>query len=138
MEQHLNRYRIIDIPRFTDARGTLSVIEGKPLIPFSPQRFFYIYQVPDGAQRVRHALKTDEELIIAITGSFRIRVDDGNSSVELLLDRPDRGLYIPPMIWHELHGFSRGAVCAVLASAPYNADGYFRDYAEFLEATRRH
>lgn len=136
MEHHLNRYRIIDIPRFTDARGTLSVIEGKPLIPFSPQRFFYIYQVPEGARRGQHALKTDEELIIAIAGSFTIRVDDGAFSVELLLDRPECGLYIPPMIWHELHSFSPGAVCAVLSSAPFNEDGYFRAYEDFVEAVR--
>jgi UDP-2-acetamido-3-amino-2,3-dideoxy-glucuronate N-acetyltransferase len=113
------------------------VLDGKPLLPFGPKRFFYIYQVPEGARRGQHALRTDEELIIAIAGSFKIRVDDGDSSLELLLDRPDRGLYVPPMIWHELHSFSLDAVCAVLASAPYNADGYLRVYEEFLEAVRR-
>ena len=113
------------------------MLDGEHLLPFEPRRFFYIYGVPEEAQRGRLALKADEELIIAIAGSFKIRIDDGDSAVELLLDRPDRGLYVPPLTWHELHSFSPGAVCAVLASAPYNADGYFRVYEEFIEAVRR-
>lgn len=113
------------------------MIDGKPLLPFDPKRFFYIYGVPEGAERGCHALRTDEELIIAIAGSFKIRVDDGDSSTELQLDRPDQGLYVPPLTWHVLHSFSPGAVCAVLASAPYNKDAYFRVYEEFLEAVRR-
>lgn len=129
--------RIIEIPRFTDLRGTLSAIEGKPLLPFDPKRFFYIYGVPEGAQRGCHALRTGEELIIAMAGSFKIRVDDGDSAMQLQLDRPDQGLYVPPLMWHVLHSFTPGAVCAVLASARYDSDGYFRVYEDFLEAARR-
>jgi hypothetical protein len=135
--EYLKRHRIIEIPRFTDHRGCLSVLAGQPVLPFELKRFFYIYDVPEGAQRGCHALRTDEELIIAIAGSFRIRVDDGDSSIEIQLDRPDRGLYVPPLTWHVLHSFSAGAVCAVLASAPYNADGYFTVYEDFVEAVRR-
>ena len=113
------------------------MIDGRSLLPFDPKRFFYIYGVPEGAQRGCHALRTDEELIIAVVGSFKILVDDGNSAMELQLDRSDRGLYVPPLIWHVLHSFTAGAVCAVLASAPYDSDGYFRVYEDFLEATRR-
>ncbi|HEY4381884.1 MAG TPA: FdtA/QdtA family cupin domain-containing protein [Acidobacteriaceae bacterium] len=127
---------MVDIPRIADARGTLSVVEGKPLLPFDPRRFFYIYDVAPGAERGCHALRFDEEMIVAIAGSFTIRVDDGESVQEMVLDRPDRGLYVPPLTWHVLHGFSPGAVCAVFASAPYNPDGYFRVYEEFLEAVR--
>ena len=137
MDEGLRQYRIIEIPRFTDLRGTLSVIDGRPFLPFDPKRFFYIYGVPDGAQRGCHALKTDEELIIAVAGSFKILVDDGNSAMELQLDQPNRGLYVPPLKWHVLHSFTPGAVCAVLASAPYDSDGYFRVYEEFLDAVRR-
>src|ERR1700731_2822619 len=137
MDERPKQYRIIEIPRFTDLRGTLSVIDGRALLPFDPKRFFYIYGVPEGAQRGCHALRTDEELIIAVVGSFKILVDDGNSAMELQLDRSDRGLYVPPLIWHVLHSFTAGAVCAVLASAPYDSDGYFRVYEDFLEATRR-
>ena len=131
------KYRIIEIPRFTDLRGTLSVIDGRSFLPFSPQRFFYIYGVPEGAQRGCHALRTDEELIIALAGSFKILVDDGDSAIEFQLDRPDQGLYVPPLIWHVLHNFTPGSVCAVLASAAYNRDGYYRVYEDFLDAVRR-
>ncbi len=113
------------------------MIEGKPLLPFDPKRFFYIYGVPEGAQRGCHALKSDEELIVALSGSFKIRVEDGESATEFQLDRPDQGLYVPPLTWHVLHSFTAGAVCAVFASAAYNADGYFRVYEDFLEAVRR-
>jgi WxcM-like protein len=137
MRGRLKLCRIIEIPRFTDRRGTLSVIDGKPPLPFDPKRFFYIYGVPEGAQRGCHALRTDEELIIAVAGSFKVLANDGDSAMELQLDRPDQGLYVPPLIWHVLHSFTPGAVCAVFASAPYDGGGYFRVYKDFLEAVRR-
>jgi WxcM-like, C-terminal len=136
MGEHLKQCRIIEIPRVTDLRGTLWVIDGMPLLPFDPKRFFYIYGVPEGAQRGGHALRTDEELIIALAGSFTILVDDGDEAMEFQLDRPDQGLYVPPFIWHVLHSFAPGSVCAVLASAPYDSDGYYRAYEDFLDAVR--
>ena len=86
------RCRLIEIPRVTDLSGTLSMIEGRPVFPFDPRRFFYIYEVPKGGRRGCHALRTDEELIIALAGSFTILVDDGDSVTEFHLDRPDQRL----------------------------------------------
>lgn len=132
----MNRSRLIEIPRFVDERGTLSVLEGPPLLPFAPRRFFYIYGVREGAERGCHALRFSEEVIIPLAGSFHITTDDGRSKTDYLLNRADQGLYIPPLSWHVLHHFSPDAVCGVLASTPYNSSGYFRDYEEFLQAVR--
>jgi hypothetical protein len=137
MDDRLKQCRIIEIPRFTDLRGSLSVIDGRPFLPFDPKRFFYIYGVPEGAQRGCHALRSDEELIIALAGSFKILVDDGDSVMEFHLGLPDHGLYVPPLIWHVLHSFIPGSVCGVLASAPYDSEGYYRVYKDFLDAVRR-
>ena len=132
----MTTYRIIEIPRIGDSRGALSVIEGEPLIPFIPGRFFYIYGVPQNAVRGCHALKHTEELIIALAGSFTITVDDGDSKADVLLDRPDKGIYIPPLVWHELHDFAPGTVCGVIASKPYDKNGYYRSYEDFLNEVR--
>src|SRR5579862_7647937 len=137
MGERLKHCRITEFPQFKDLRGTLSVIDGKPSLPFDVKRFFCIYGVPEGAQRGAHALKTGEELIIAMAGSFEILVDDGDSAKELHLDRPNQGLYVPPLIWHVLCRFSPGSVCAVLASASYDSDSYFRVYEDFLAAAHR-
>ena len=125
---------LVEIPRFTDSRGSLSVIEGKPLLPFDPVRLFYIYGVPPTEERGHHALKRSEELIIPLAGSFTITMDDGRSKTDFYLHRPDQGLYVPPLIWHVLHGFSPGAVCGVLASRPFEEDDYYRKYEDFLGA----
>jgi WxcM-like, C-terminal len=137
MSDRLKQCRIIEIPRFTDLRGTLSAVEGRPFLPFDLKRFFYIYGVPEGAQRAEHAHRTDEELFIALAGSFKILMNDGDSAMEFQLDRPDHGLYMPPLIWHVLHSFTPGTVCAVLASAPYDSNGYYRVYEDFLDAVRQ-
>jgi len=133
----LKPYRIVTIPRFNDSRGTLSAIEGDPVIPFVPARFFYIYGVGEKAVRGCHALKRTEELIIALSGSFTITVDDGYSKADFLLNRPHQGIYIPPLVWHELRNFEPGTVCGVLASKPYDSDGYYRNYEEFRDALNK-
>jgi hypothetical protein len=136
MVERLKQCQIIEIPQFTDLRGTLAVVD-RPSLPFDPKRLFYIYGVPPGKQRGVHALKTGEELIIAMAGSFEILVDDGDSAKEFHLDRPDQGLYVPPLIWHVLRSFSPGSICAVLASASYDSDSYLRVYEDFLDAVQR-
>ncbi|OFW32086.1 MAG: hypothetical protein A3J28_08455 [Acidobacteria bacterium RIFCSPLOWO2_12_FULL_60_22] len=137
MDNRLKECRIIEIPRFADHRGILSVVEGPPQLPFEPKRFYYIYDHASGARRGCHAHRTEKELIMALAGSFQVLVNDGDSTREFQLNRPDQGLYVPPLVWHEVHSFAVGSVCAVLASQRYNSDDYFRAYEEFLEAVRR-
>lgn len=123
--------KVIDLPRFTDARGSLSFLEGEKHVPFSISRIYYLYDVPPDAERGAHAHKDLEQLIIAISGSFDVILDDGSGKRRFSLSRPDRGLYVCPMIWRDLVDFSPGAVCLVLASKPYDEKDYFRDYEEF-------
>lgn len=133
----MNGHRLIDIPRFAEPRGSLSVIEATALLPFNPVRFFYIYGVPEWAERGAHALKTNEEFLVALAGRFRIRLDDGSTTEEFLMDRPDQGLYVPPLTWQLLHSFTPGTVCGVFASELYDENGYYRSYEDFLEAVGR-
>jgi dTDP-4-dehydrorhamnose 3,5-epimerase-like enzyme len=126
-----SRCRLVDLPRFTDARGSLSVVERADL-PFPVQRFYYLYDVPEGIVRGGHAHRTEEELILALAGRLSVAVDDGTERREFMLDRPDLGLYLPALVWHELRNFSPGAVCGVLASQPYDKDDYFNAYGSFL------
>ena len=128
--------RMIDLPKINDVRGNLSFIESFRHIPFEIQRVFYLYDVPGGATRAGHALKTCEQFLIAISGSFEVVIDDGNSRREFLLNRAYRGLLIPPRYWRELKNFSSGSVCLVLASEPFDESDYFSDYEEFLAVTQ--
>jgi dTDP-4-dehydrorhamnose 3,5-epimerase-like enzyme len=125
--------RLIRIPRFSDDRGTLCVIDWAEKLQFTPQRLYYIHDVTEGAKRAGHAHFREEELVLCLAGSIRVAVDNGQTRKEFSLDRPDIGLYIPRMVWHELHGFGRGAVCAVLASGRHSEEDYCRDYQQFLE-----
>jgi dTDP-4-dehydrorhamnose 3,5-epimerase-like enzyme len=128
--------RIIDLPKITDVRGNLSFIEGCRHIPFDIQRVFYLYDVPGGAIRAGHALKTCEQFLIAVSGSFEVVIDDGVSRSEYLLNRAYKGLLIPPRFWRELKNFSSGSVCLVLASQAYDEGDYFSDYEEFVSVVR--
>lgn len=127
----------MDLPRFSDARGNLTFIENQNHIPFDIQRIYYLYDVPGGAERGAHAHKDLEQLIIAISGSFDVVLDDGASKKRFHLSRPYNGLYVCPMIWRILENFSPGSVCLVLASSLYDEDDYYRDYEEFLRAREK-
>ena len=122
---------LVDLPRFDDARGSLSFIEGSSHVPFDIARIYYLYCVPEGSRRGRHAHKNLSQLIIAISGSCEVVLDDGHNSKRIRLSRPDQGLYVCPMIWRDLEFFSNGAVCMVLASDVYDVDDYLNDYEEF-------
>ena len=128
-EQHAT---LIRIPRLNDDRGALCVIDWADMLPFTPDRLYYIHNVSENVKRAGHAHFYGQELILSLSGSVTVVVDDGCTRKEFLLDRPDLGLYIPAMIWHELQGFSRDAVCAVLASGRYSEEDYCRDYQQFL------
>lgn len=129
--------RIIDLPRITDPRGNLSFIEGEKHVPFEIKRVYYLYDVPGGADRGGHSHKELEQLIIAISGSFDIIIDDGFEKKQFQMNRSYYGLYVSPMIWREITNFSSGSVCIVLASTIYEESDYIRDYDQFLEKVRR-
>ena len=124
--------KIIELPKISDPRGNLSFIEGGNQIPFDIQRVYYLYDVPGGAERGGHAHKGLHQLIIAMSGSFDVVLDDGKNKKRVHLSRSYIGLYVCPMIWRELDNFSSGSVCMVLASNKYDEADYYRDYAEFM------
>lgn len=123
--------RMIDLPVISDPRGDLTFVEGERHLPFPIARVYYLYNVPVDAERGGHAHKRLEQVIFALSGSFRITVDDGQRRQEFWLRDPRRGLYISRMIWREMDAFSQGAVCMVLASMPYDEGDYIRDYSQF-------
>jgi dTDP-4-dehydrorhamnose 3,5-epimerase-like enzyme len=128
----IEKCKIIDLPKIHDPRGNLTFIEGGAHIPFPIQRVYYLYDVPGGSERGGHAHKALHQLIIAMSGSFDVLLDDGKEKRRYHLNRSYTGLYVCPMIWRELDNFSSGSVCMVLASNLYAEDDYYRDYAEFM------
>jgi len=122
----------IQLPKIEDPRGKLTVIEGEHHIPFEIKRVYYLYDMPVRAERGGHAHKALHQLIISVSGSFDLHLDDGYSRKTIHMDKPDCGLYICPMIWREIDNFSSGAVCMALASHVYDESDYYRDYARFL------
>jgi len=132
----INDIRKYDLTRIVDNRGNLTYIESGKHIPFEIKRVYYLYDVPGGTSRGGHGHKKLKQLIIAISGSFDITVDDGCEKQIIHLNRSFQGLYIPPMMWRDLDNFSSGAVCMVLASEFYDEGDYFRDYDAFLLAVR--
>lgn len=126
--------KILDLPKIHDTRGNLTFIEGGQHVPFEIQRVYYLYDVPGGAERGGHAHKALHQLIVAMSGSFDVVLDDGNNKQRFHLNRSYQGLYVCPMIWRELDNFSSGSVCMVLASNRYDEDDYFREYQDYLFA----
>lgn len=130
----LEKCKIIELVKIADPRGNLTFIEGNHHVPFEIRRVYYLYDVPGGAERGGHAHKNLHQLIVAMSGSFDVVLDDGEAKKRVHLNRSYFGLYVCPMIWRELDNFSSGAVCLVLASNVYDPDDYFRDYQQFLRA----
>ena len=127
-----NVVNIISLPKIIDHRGNLSFVEEENHIPFRIERVFWIYDVPGGEERGGHAYKETEEFIISLSGSFDVVLDDGNGNVQTFqLNRSYYGLYVPKMIWRQMANFSTNSVAMVLASSPYNAEDYIRDYDVF-------
>lgn len=127
----INDARIIELPKFLDARGNLSFAEQFTHIPFEIRRVYWLYDVPGGIARGGHAEKNNEELIIALSGAFEIVVDDGKQSKTFVLNRSYYGLYIPKGLWREIKEFSTNALALEFGSIPYTIDDYIRDYDEF-------
>ena len=128
---------IISLPKITDPRGTLSVWDSLTHISFSIQRVFWIYDVPEGSIRGGHMHKSQNELIVAVSGSFTVTLDDGKDQHSYLMDNPSQVLICSPGVWRYLEAFSPDAVCLVLADGIYNEDDYIKDYEEFLNFTKR-
>ncbi len=128
----LDRVKIIDIPKITDVRGNLSVIEND-VVPFDVKRVYYLYDVPSGTHRGGHAHKKLYQLLIAISGSFNVVLKDSSGNTKVVtLNKPNTGLLIPNMVWRELEDFSSGAICLVVASEVYEESDYIRDFDRFL------
>lgn len=130
----LDKCRVIDLPKIGDPRGNLTFIEGGRHVPFEIKRVYYLYDVPGGAERGGHAHKGLHQLIIAMSGSFDVILNDGTQQKRFHLNRSYAGMYVCPMIWRELDNFSSGSVCMVLASNLYDAEDYYRDYDVFVRA----
>lgn len=126
---------IINIPKVEDYRGNIAIVE-KNTIPFAIKRVYYLYDVPSTAHRGGHAHKDQLELLIPLSGSFDVVLNDGKSIEKVTLNKPDKGLLIKTNIWRELENFSSGAVCLVLASDVFLEDDYIRDFDAFLDFVR--
>ena len=131
----LESCRLIELPKISDPRGNLTFIEGGRHVSFDVKRVYYLYDVPGGAIRGGHGHKQLHQLIIAMSGSFDVVLDDGASKIRFTLNQPHYGLYICPMIWRELDNFSSGSVCLVLVSEIYDESDYYRDYDQLIPNT---
>ena len=129
----VNDVRIIELPKFLDARGNLSFAENWKQIPFEIKRTYWIYDVPGGEHRGGHAFRNNDEFIIALSGGFDVVVDDGKNRQTFSLNRSFYGLYVPRGLWREMINFSTNSVAFVLSSIPYDATDYIRDYGQFMK-----
>lgn len=129
--------RVVQLPKIPDHRGNLTFIEAGRPVPFVIQRTYWIYDVPGGEVRGGHAYHKLQEFFVALSGSFDVVVNDGKERKIVSLNRSYFGLYVPNMIWRHLENFSTNSVCLILASLPYSADDYIRDYESYLDVIRK-
>ncbi len=122
---------IIHFPKIQNRSGTITPIQNELEVPFAIQRVYYLYDVPGGESRGAHAHRELEQVIVAVSGSFDVTIDDGRNKKTVSLNRPYFGLHLKPGMWRELSNFSSGAICLVLASMLYKESDYIRDYEEF-------
>jgi hypothetical protein len=125
--------KIINLPKFLDFRGNLSFVEEENHIPFKINRSYWIYDVPGGEVRGGHAFKEQQELIISLSGSFRVMVDNGNVKKYFFLNRSYIGLYVPSGLWRQMSDFSTNSLALVLSSTHYDKKDYINDYSDFLK-----
>ena len=123
--------KLMNLPKIIDARGNLSVIEEMKEIPFKIERVYWIYDVPGGEHRGGHAYKENQELIVAMSGSFDVHLDDGKEKMTFHLNRSYYGLYVPKGLWREMDNFSTNSLALVLSSTKFDLDDYIHDYDEF-------
>lgn len=126
---------IIEIPKIVNAKGNIGVVE-KNTIPFDVKRVYYLFDIPSTAKRGGHSHKEQQELLIALSGSFEVILKNGKDTQRITLNKPDKGLLIGKNVWRELENFSSGSVCLVLASGEYDEDDYIRSYKTYLSSNK--
>lgn len=124
---------LIYLDKHHSEKGNISVVQNIKDIPFEVKRVYYLYDVPGGESRGGHAHYELEQLIVAVSGSFDVVIDDGNIKRAFTLNRPYQGILVAPGLWRELNNFSSGSVCLVLASMKYDEADYIRSYEEFIK-----
>lgn len=127
----IDNVKLIELPKILDRRGNLTFIEGNNHVPFEIKRTYWIYDVPGGETRGGHAFKEQKELIVALSGSFDVVLDDGHEKRTYQLNRSYYGLYVPEGIWRHMENFSTNSLSMILASNDFNEFDYIRDYDEF-------
>ncbi len=130
------RWQLIDLPQIGDGRGNLTFVQNGGDLPFTMQRIYYLYDIPEGQSRANHAHRTLHQLLISVSGSFDVHLDDGWTRETFHLNRANHGLLMKPMVWRDIDNFSAGAVCLVIASALYDENDYYRNYEDFIRAVR--
>jgi dTDP-4-dehydrorhamnose 3,5-epimerase-like enzyme len=125
--------KIIDLPKNHQLNGNLTSITNGVEVPFDVKRIYYLYDVPGGNSRGGHAHKALHQIMIALSGSFSVTLDDGQNKKTFMLNQPYQGLLIPPGLWRDLDNFSSGSICMVLASELYDEEDYFRNYQNFKD-----
>jgi len=128
----INDCTVLTLPKVADPRGNLTFVEGERHVPFPIRRVFFLYDVPTAESRGAHAHRTLNQVLICLAGSFDVAIDDGEFQARIHLNRPWKGLHVPPMIWAAEVNFDPGSVCLVLASELFDERDYIRDYDEFL------
>ena len=131
-----DQIRLIQLPKILDERGNLSFFENEQQVPFKIARLYWIYDVPGGEIRGGHAYKTLRELIIALSGSFDVVLDDGKKKQTFSLNRSYVGLYVPQGVWRHMENFSTNSLALIVAVQPYSEGDYIRDYEEFISSKK--
>jgi uncharacterized RmlC-like cupin family protein len=130
----IDECRLVELPLVEDPQGNLAFAEGEREVPFSIARVYHVYGVPSAARRGGHAHRSIEQMVICLSGGFEVSVDDGSRRGVFAIGDPQFGLYLPPMVWHELRGFAADSAYYVASSGRYDEAEYIRDYDEFLAA----
>ena len=123
---------LIYLNKIGDRKGNITHVSNNKEVPFEINRVFYLYDIPGGESRGAHAHLECHQFLVAASGSFEVLLDDGKTKRQVLLNRPDLGLHIPPGIWASEVNFSSGSICLVLASHEYSEGDYLREYQDFL------
>lgn len=132
MKSNISDIQLINLPKIEDPRGNLSFIEEEKHISFKIERTYWIYDVPGGQIRGGHAFKKQQELIVALSGSFDVLIDDGKEQKTYSLNRSYYGLYLPAGLWREMQNFSTNSLAMVLSSTSFSEEDYIREYPDFL------